>query len=91
MSNNIFKQVGKNIQAVLSEKNKTQKYLADHLGISKQVMNKIVMGSKAINVYEVSQIASILEVSFERLMPTKEETVGHMLSFMGQAENRETK
>jgi len=92
MTKNIFQQVGNNIQNVLREKNKTQQYLADKLNISKQVMSKIVIGSKAINVSEISQIASILEVSAERLLDIKkEEPEMHNFSFMGRVENEKTK
>lgn len=92
MTNNIFQQVGNNIQDVLREENKTQQYLADSLDISKQVMSKIVIGSKAINVSEISQIASVLEVSVERLLNVKEEEPKiHKFSFMGRVENEKTK
>jgi transcriptional regulator with XRE-family HTH domain len=92
MVNNIFKQVGNNIQSVLKEKNKTQQYLADKLNISKQVMSKIVMGAKAINVDEISKISSILGVSVERLLDVKEdESMMHNFSFMGRVENEQTK
>lgn len=92
MNNNIFQQVGNNIQDVLSEKDKTQQYLADSLNISKQVMSKIVMGAKAINVSEISQIASVLGVSVDRLLSVKkEESEVHKFSFMGRVENDKTK
>lgn len=92
MTNNIFQQVGSNIQTVLREKDKTQQYLADSLNISKQVMSKIVMGAKAINVSEVSQIASALEVPVERLLNIKEEEPqAHKFSFMGRVESKKTK
>lgn len=92
MTNNIFQQVGYNIQDVLREKGKTQQYLADSINISKQVMSKIVMGTKAINVSEVSQIASVLEVSVERLLSMREEEPEtHNFSFMGCVENEKTK
>lgn len=91
MTNNIFQQVGNNIQDVLREKDKTQQYLADTLNISKQVMSKIVMGAKAINVSEVSKIASILGVSVERLLDVEEEPEAHKFSFMGNVENEKTK
>ena len=45
-----FAQVGANIQEQLDRKGFTQQSLADELGISKQVMNKIIKGNKAINV-----------------------------------------
>lgn len=92
MTKNIFQQVGNNIQEVLHETNKTQQYLADSLNISKQVMSKIVMGAKAINVSEISQIASVLGVSAERLLTIKErESEMHNFSFMGRVENEKTK
>ncbi len=92
MTNNIFQQVGNNIQDILREKGKTQQYLADSLNISKQVMSKIVMGAKAINVSEVSQIASVLEISIERLLRIREEEPEtHNFSFMGRVENEKTK
>ncbi len=92
MTNNIFQQVGSNIQTVLREKDKTQQYLADSLNISKQVMSKIVMGAKAINVSEVSQIASVLEVPVERLLNIGEEKPQvHKFSFMGRVESKKTK
>ena len=92
MNNNIFQQVGNNIQDVLSEKNKTQQYLADSLNISKQVMSKIVMGAKAINVSEISQIASVLGVSVDKLLSVKKkESEVHKFSFMGRVENDKTK
>lgn len=92
MSSNIFRQVGNNIQTVLNEMNKNQQYLADRLNVSKQVMSKIITGSKAINVSEISQIADILEVSVERLLNVKEEeTVNHKFAFMGSLSNEKTK
>ncbi len=92
MTNDIFKQVGSNIQQVLCDKGRTQQYLADSLNISKQVMSKIIMGSKAINVSEISQIASVLEVSVEKLLNIKEkEPEIHKFSFMGRVENKKTK
>lgn len=92
MNNKIFEQVGNNIQKVLNEQGKTQQFLADQLGISKQVMSKIVSGAKAINVAEISQIANILNVSTDYLLTTEkvQETV-HNFSFMGKVKNEETK
>lgn len=92
MTNSIFQQVGNNIQDALREEDKTQQYLADSLNISKQVMSKIVMGAKSINVSEISQIASVLKVPVERLLSVKEEEPKiHNFSFMGRVENKKTK
>ena len=52
-----FAQVGENIQHLLDERGMTQQNLAEALGISKQVVNKIIKGNKAINVKEIAEIA----------------------------------
>ena len=70
MDNAIFRQVGNNIQSILSVQGKTQQFLAEQLGISKQVMSKIITGAKAINVAEISKIANVLNVSVDRLLET---------------------
>lgn len=92
MNNTIFKQVGSNIQNTLISQGKTQQYLAEQLGISKQVMSKIISGAKAINVAEISKIASILKVSADALLavePVQEST--HSFSFMGKIKNEQTR
>lgn len=87
-----FEQVGKNIQKELETQGKNQQFLADRLGISKQVMSKIVSGAKAINVAEISKIAEILQVSADQLL-TVEAVVEptHCFSFMGKVKNEQTK
>ena len=92
MDNSIFEQVGNNIQNILTSQGKTQQFLAEKLGVSKQVMNKIVSGAKAINVAEISKIASVLNVSADSLLTVQaaQEDV-HNFSFMGQVKNEETK
>ena len=92
MKNNIFQQVGSNIQAILEERGLTQQSLADKLNISKQVMSKIINGSKAINVMEITTIANVLNVEVNKLLvvnsPTDEE---HSFSFMGRIKNEQTR
>lgn len=92
MDNTIFKQVGNNIQAILSMQGKTQQFLAEQLGISKQVMSKIISGAKAINVAEISKIANVLNVSADCLLAveTTKDSI-HNFSFMGQVKNETTK
>jgi transcriptional regulator with XRE-family HTH domain len=63
-----FAQVGKNISVAIKRQGKTQQDIANALGISKQVMNKIIKGNKAINVTELSQIASVLGCTTESLL-----------------------
>ncbi|MGI6768845.1 MAG: helix-turn-helix domain-containing protein [Bacilli bacterium] len=66
-----FKQVGENISQAMKIKGMTQKQLADQLGVSKQVMSKIINGKKAINVEELSKIAFILGSSTDMLLSSK--------------------
>lgn len=86
-----FAQVGANIQEKLDAKKMTQQSLADALGISKQVMNKIIKGSKAINVNELAQIASVMETTADELLIVGGDSViCDSLSFMGEVTDENT-
>ena len=92
MEDNVFKQVGRNIQKALNEKRLTQQFLADELNISKQVMSKIIGGKKAINVAEITKIAQVLNISTDELLATTTvESPSHSFSFMGSIKNEKTK
>ena len=79
-----FAQVGANIQRQIDDRGITQQNLADMLGISKQVMNKIVKGNKAINVNELARIASAIGTTAEELLTVSAAPVSsENLSFMG--------
>ena len=86
-----FAQVGANIQRQLDIKGMTQQSLADALQISKQVMNKIIKGSKAINVNELAKIAEVLNTSTDALLTVSNESVVvESLSFMGSVHDEVT-
>lgn len=86
-----FAQVGANIQRQLDIKGMTQQSLADALQISKQVMNKIIKGSKAINVNELAKIAEVLSTSTDALLTVSNESVVvESLSFMGSVHDEAT-
>ena len=86
-----FAQVGANIQRQLDTKGMTQQSLADALQISKQVMNKIIKGSKAINVNELAKIAEVLNTSTDALLTVSNEpVVAESLSFMGSVHDEVT-
>lgn len=92
MDHTIFRQVGSNIQKILTMQGETQQFLAEKLGVSKQVMNKIISGSKAINVAEISKIASALNVSVDSLLSTDHvQNPAHHFCFMGQVKDENTK
>ena len=83
-----FAQVGENIQHLLDERGMTQQNLAEALGISKQVVNKIIKGNKAINVKEIAEIAQILGVSADDLLMVRDtNTAPDSLSFMGTVQD----
>ncbi|MCI8742876.1 MAG: helix-turn-helix transcriptional regulator [Lachnospiraceae bacterium] len=86
-----FAQVGANIQRQIQVKGFTQQSLADALGISKQVMNKIIKGNKAINVNELARIASVIGTTTDELLTADREPVSEdSLSFMGSVTDEET-
>lgn len=86
-----FAQVGANIQRQLDKKGLTQQSLADALGVSKQVMNKIIKGNKAINVNELAKIASVMEMTAEELLTVSGEAAPmDSLSFMGNVTDEAT-
>ena len=94
MENNLFTQFGNNILNALNKQGKSQQYLASELGVSKQVMSKIITGAKAINVVEISKIASVLNVSVDSLLETKKpqpKMLVHNLAYMGEVKNPETR
>lgn len=69
-----IKQIGSNILFYLKEQNKTQVDLANGIGASKQVVNKIIKGKKAIKTEELVAISNFLNVSVEELI-TGENTI----------------
>lgn len=79
-----FAQVGANIQKQLDIKGMTQQSLAEALKVSKQVMNKIIKGNKAINVNEIARIAEVLNVSIDTLLIVDDEPIMvESFSYMG--------
>lgn len=87
-----FKEVGNNIQRLLNKKAMTQQSLADSLNISRQVMNKIINGAKAINVDEISRIAEVLTTSVDNLLlPAVKVADVQEFNFMGKISSVRTK
>lgn len=87
-----YAQVGANIQKQLNIRGVKQQELADALSISKQVMNKIVKGHKAINVNELACIASALDTTADKLLTISDgENLTETLSFMGKIRDEETR
>ena len=93
METNIFKSVGENIKKALINNNMTQISLAEVLGISKQVLSKIINGQKAINIAEISMISKALNVSVDSLMEVEpqEPVLSPQFNFMGSIKKESTK
>lgn len=91
---NLFQEVGRRIQEILNERNMQQTELANKLGISKQVLYKILHGKKAINIVEIRKIANALDVRIEKLIPAEEEMSKNenpVLLMMGKVSHPNTK
>ena len=88
-----FVQVGQNILSILDEQNIKQVFLAEKIGVSKQVMQKITKGKKAINALEISKIADALQVPMERITQKFEVSneVDSLVLFMGKITNIDVK
>ena len=87
------KQIGANILWFLKAQNKTQVDLADALGTSKQVINKIIRGKKALKTVEMVAISNYLSVSINDIISKNSDTVEHEFAsalLYGKIENRET-
>lgn len=85
-----FEIIGNNIQIELDKRNWKQKQLADEMKVSRQVVQKIIKGKKAINAFEISLIAKILSVSTDYLLEQRENVIGRfepVVQFMGQFSN----
>lgn len=90
----IFEKIGEKIASWLESQGETQSFFAERMGISKQVMSKIVNGKKAINIDEIAKIASIIGVTVDEILRPKEtpQVIQEPILFMiGKLENENTK
>lgn len=88
---NFFEIVGNNIIKILDEKKMMQSTLAEQIGVSRQVIQKIIKGKKAINILELKQIAGVLQVSMDELTNENKVTVDStsLIMFMGAFANKQ--
>jgi transcriptional regulator with XRE-family HTH domain len=90
---NFFENIGRNILSLLEEQNKSQTFLADQIGVSRQVMLKITKGKKAINALEISKLATALGVNIEKITNQNELITEEqrLVMFMGEIRNNQVK
>ena len=78
--------IANNILILLKKQNKKQQDLADGIGTSKQVVSKMLNGSRAINAIELSKIATFRNGSMDVLvkLPVIPQETSFTLAFMGR-------
>lgn len=83
----------KNILDAMKEKNKKQIDLATDIGVSRQIMSKMLNGSRTINAVELSAISASLDVPMERLVkiPAKRGEANSIRAFMGNVNSEEAR
>ncbi len=72
--NNIFPCIGQRILQSIESKGMSQKDLSEKIGVSKQVMSKIINGKKAINVDEIARIAAAIGVTVDSLLAVEQDS-----------------
>ncbi|MFW6029250.1 MAG: helix-turn-helix domain-containing protein [Halanaerobiales bacterium] len=86
--------VGNRIQERLDEIGWSQSRLAGELGVSRQIVNKIIHDRKNITLEEIKLIADILGISLEDLIQEKDENEVEedpLIAFMGEVDSQEAK
>ena len=90
----LFEQIGERINQWLVDNGQTQSFFAERMGISKQVMSKIIKGKKATNIEEIKKISDIMGISIDELLTSHEEPPilqDPVLYLMGETDNENTK
>jgi transcriptional regulator with XRE-family HTH domain len=77
----------------MKQNGKKQIELADYLGVSKQIISKMLSGARVINAVELQKIAEFLGVSMESLVkiPQVISETNTVKAFMGRVESLEAK
>jgi len=89
----LFAIVGKNILARLEQLQLSQADLAERIGVSRQVVNKIVQGKKAINAVELASVATVLKCTVDELIQNAQSPTAAdpFLLMMGSVSKSNTK
>ena len=90
---NMNEVISNNIINVMKQNRKKQVELAGYLGVSKQVISKMLSGGRMINAVELQRIAEFLGVSMENLVKIPQEIseTNTVKAFMGRVESQEAK
>jgi transcriptional regulator with XRE-family HTH domain len=85
--------ISNNIINIMKQNGKKQIDLAGYLGVSKQIISKMLSGVRVINAVELQKIAEFLGVSMESLVkiPQVIPETNAVKAFMGRVESTEAK
>jgi transcriptional regulator with XRE-family HTH domain len=85
--------ISNNIINIMKQNGKKQIDLAGYLGVSKQIISKMLSGVRVINAVELQKIAEFLGVSMESLVkiPGLIPETNAVKAFMGRVESTEAK
>ena len=85
--------ISNNIINIMKQSGKKQIDLAGYLGVSKQIVSKMLSGARIINAIELQKISEFLGVSMESLVKVPEiiPETNAVKAFMGKVESREAK
>lgn len=90
---NMNELISNNIISTMKRNGKKQIDLANYIGVSKQVVSKMLSGARMINAVELQKIAEFLCVSMESLVwvPEVVSETNTVKAFMGIVESKEAK
>lgn len=85
--------IANNIITQLKIQNKKRNELAKGIGTTKQVISKILNGSRMVNAVELHKIASYLNITMEELVSShkKQPETSVVRAFMGQVTSEDAK
>ena len=85
--------ISNNIVNIMKQNGKKQIDLAEHLGVSKQVISKMLTGGRMINAIELQKISEFLGTSMENLVKRPEafQETNAIKAFMGKVETQEAR
>lgn len=85
--------ISNNIINSMKQSGKKQIDLAGYLGVSKQIVSKMLSGARIINAIELQRISEFLSVSMESLVRVPEviPETNTVKAFMGKVESKEAK
>lgn len=85
--------ISNNIINIMKQSGKKQIDLAGYLGVSKQIVSKMLSGARIINAIELQKISEFLSVSMESLVKVPEviPETNAVKGFMGKVESMEAK